>query len=254
METRRDERIQQLVQALKHSDKIHLKEAATLLNVSEMTVRRDLNTADIPVTLLGGYIVMAPRVNPASHYHISVQKNRLVKEKQHAGRLAAGLVRPHQTLFFDCGTTTPWIIDAIGDDVPFTGICYSLNTFLSLQEKPLCRVILCGGEFYPANAIFKPLTFKETLDHLRPDIAFFSAAGVDIQRDVTCFNVEELPIKHWAIKAALRRVLVVDHSKFGVVRAACMGPLTTFDTLITDRAPDNAFLSFAQDHNIRIHW
>lgn len=43
METRRDERIGQLLQALKRSDKLHLKEAATLLGVSEMTIRRDLN-------------------------------------------------------------------------------------------------------------------------------------------------------------------------------------------------------------------
>jgi len=43
METRRDERISQLIQALKRSDKLHLKEAAALLGVSEMTIRRDLN-------------------------------------------------------------------------------------------------------------------------------------------------------------------------------------------------------------------
>lgn len=49
METRRDERISQLIQALKRSDKLHLKEAATLLGVSEMTIRRDLNGHSGPV-------------------------------------------------------------------------------------------------------------------------------------------------------------------------------------------------------------
>jgi DeoR family deoxyribose operon repressor len=44
METRRDDRIAQLLQALKRSDKLHLKEAANLLGVSEMTIRRDLNS------------------------------------------------------------------------------------------------------------------------------------------------------------------------------------------------------------------
>lgn len=41
METRRDERLAQLINALKRSDKLHLKEAAALLGVSEMTIRRD---------------------------------------------------------------------------------------------------------------------------------------------------------------------------------------------------------------------
>ncbi len=41
METRRDERIGQLPQALKRSDKLHLKEAATPVGRLEMTIRRD---------------------------------------------------------------------------------------------------------------------------------------------------------------------------------------------------------------------
>lgn len=97
METRRDDRIAQLLQALKRSDKLHLKEAANLLGVSEMTIRRDLNSESAPVVLLGGYIVLEPR--SASHYLISDQKTRLVEEKRKAARLAASLVQPHQTLF-----------------------------------------------------------------------------------------------------------------------------------------------------------
>lgn len=56
METRREERIGQLLQELKRSDKLHLKDAAALLGVSEMTIRRDLNNHSAPVVLLGGYI------------------------------------------------------------------------------------------------------------------------------------------------------------------------------------------------------
>ncbi len=97
METRRDERISQLIQALKRSDKLHLKEAATLLGVSEMTIRRDLNSHSGPVVLLGGYVVLEPR--SASHYLLSDQKTRLVEEKRQAARLAAKLLKAHQMAF-----------------------------------------------------------------------------------------------------------------------------------------------------------
>jgi DeoR family deoxyribose operon repressor len=56
-------------------------------------------------------------------------------------------------------------------------------------------------------------------------MAFYSAAGVHIEQGVTCFNLEELPVKHWAMASAQFHVLVVDHSKFGKVRPACMGDL-----------------------------
>ncbi|VTP65766.1 Deoxyribose operon repressor [Leclercia adecarboxylata] len=89
METRRDERLAQLITALKRSDKLHLKEAAALLGVSEMTIRRDLNSESGPVVLLGGYIVLEPR--SASHYLLSDQKNppgRREAQSGAPGRLA----------------------------------------------------------------------------------------------------------------------------------------------------------------------
>ena len=101
METRRDDRIAQLLQALKRSDKLHLKEAANLLGVSEMTIRRDLNSDSAPVVLLGGYIVLEPR--SASHYLISDQKTRLVEEKRKAARLAATSSEASPGLLISCG-------------------------------------------------------------------------------------------------------------------------------------------------------
>ena len=250
METRREERLAHLINALKRSDKLHLKEAAALLGVSEMTVRRDLNGESGPVVLLGGYIVLEPR--SASHYLLSDQKTRLVEEKRKAARLAASLVQPHQTLFFDCGTTTPWIIEAIDNALPFTGVCYSLNTFLALQEKPECRVILCGGEFHASNAIFKPLNLHDTLNNLCPDIAFYSAAGVHARQGATCFNLDELPVKHWAMSMAQQHVLVVDHSKFGKVRSARMGDLGQFNVIVTNCRPDDETVALAKAQQIKL--
>ncbi len=250
METKRDERLGQLLQALKRTDKLHLKEAAALLGVSEMTIRRDLSARNAPVVLLGGYIVLEPRT--ASHYLLSDQKTRLVDEKRQAAQYAARLVQAHQLVFFDCGTTTPWIIDAIPHDLPFTAICYSLNTFMALQEKPLCRAILCGGEFHASNAIFKPLNFNETLNNLCPDLAFYSAAGVHPVQGATCFNLEELPVKHWAMAHAQYHVLVVDHSKFDKVRPARMGELSAFDAIVSDRRPDEALCAVAKAKQITL--
>lgn len=254
METRRKGRLTRLMQALHEADKIHLKEAAELLDVSEMTIRRDLSDNASPLALLGGYIVIEPRASAASAYLLNDQQALKTAEKRHAARLAAQYVRPHQTLFFDCGTTMPYIIEALSDDIPFTGLCYSLNTFLALQKKPLCRVILSGGEFHASNAIFKPINFQECLNNLCPDLAFLSAAGLHLRQGVTCFNLDELPVKQWALTMAQQRILVVDDSKFGQVRAACMGPLTAFDTIVTNKKPADAFVDYTITENVSLVW
>ena len=115
METRREERIGQLLQELKRSDKLHLKDAAALLGVSEMTIRRDLNNHSAPVVLLGGYIVLEPR--SASHYLLSDQKSRWWK-KTPGGKTGCDAGRTRSDPLFDCGTTTPWIIEAIDNEIP----------------------------------------------------------------------------------------------------------------------------------------
>ncbi|MFC0229247.1 DNA-binding transcriptional repressor DeoR [Serratia aquatilis] len=254
METRRDERINLLAQALKRSDKIHLKEAAQLLGVSEMTIRRDLSAEPTAVRLLGGYVVADPRATGVTHYFVSDQKARQVAEKKRIGLLAAPLVNENDTVFFDCGTTTPAIIDAIADDLSFTAVCHSLNTFLALQNKPNCKVILCGGEFKPNNAIFTAVGQHNELDAICPNVAFISAAGIALQQGATCFNFDELAMKHKAMAMAQQKILVADYSKFAVIRSVCIGPLTLFDRVITDRQPAKEFVDFFSEHAITLRF
>lgn len=236
METRRDDRINKLAQALKRTDKLHLKEAAHLLGVSEMTVRRDLNDGPGVVVLLGGYIVSDPMLNQ-SHYFVSDQQGQNVDRKRLLGQLAASMIAAGETVYFDCGTTVPWIIDAIDEDLPFTAVCCAMNTFLALKEKSACRVILSGGEFHQDNAIFTPLGQLSVMDSLCPDKAFISAAGIDIQQGASCYNLNELPMKLLALQRARSRLLVADSSKFGKVLPARIADLGAFDGLISDALP-----------------
>ncbi|MEK6307671.1 MAG: DNA-binding transcriptional repressor DeoR [Pantoea dispersa] len=252
METRRDERINKLAQALKHSDTLHLKQAAQLLGVSEMTIRRDLTGATQGVVLLGGYVMRDPRQNVA-HYFVSDQQNLNVSKKRLLAQRAAALVQANDTVFFDCGTTLPLVIEAIDNDLPFTAICSAINTFLALKEKPRCRVILCGGEFHADNAVFTPLEQVTVLDALCPKKAFISAAGMDAAQGATCYNLNELPIKHLALQRAQTKIVVGDSSKYGKVLPARIGDFSLFDMLVSDSPPPPALLAVLQAARLTLH-
>ncbi len=249
METRRDERIHKLAQALKRTDKLHLKDAAQLLGVSEMTIRRDLTEPASTVVLLGGYIVSDPKSH-AGHYFISDQHGQNAARKQRLAQAAASLIGENDTVFFDCGTTLPYIIDAIADTLPFTAICCAMNTFLALKEKPACNVILSGGEFHADNALFTPIGAHSILDDLCPTLAFISAAGIDKDQGATCYNTNELAMKHHAMLRARQRVLVADSSKYGKVLPVRIGELRAFDLLVSDSAPEQDLNNWLAQQNI----
>lgn len=252
METRREERLHKLSQALKKTNKIRLKDAAQLLGVSDMTIRRDLSAEPSSIALLGGYIVADPAASQATNYFVSDQKSKNVAEKRYLGQLAAGLVNENDIIFFDCGTTIPFIIDAIADELRFTAVCYSLNTFLALQDKPNCKVILCGGEFKSNTYIFTPVEQYNELDYIYPAKAFISAAGVSLKHGLTCFTFDEIRMKKQAMKVALQNILVVDNGKFDQVRPVRFGGLEQLHQIVTDRSLAEDFQQFCEQQNINV--
>ena len=61
-------------------------------------------------------------------------------------------------------------------------------------------------------------------------------------------------MKHRAMAMAQQKILVADHSKFGKTKPACIGPLTQFDRVITDRQPDADFMAFFNNNAIAIRY
>ncbi|MBN6710595.1 DNA-binding transcriptional repressor DeoR [Haemophilus haemoglobinophilus] len=225
-------RLEKLSFLLKQQPQIHLRDAAELLGVSEMTIRRDINSGNTPFKLLGGYIVFA---EPRKHeYQVLDQQTKHITEKLCLGEKAASLIEEDDIVFFDCGSTIPFIASQIDRNLRFTGICCSLNTFTVLSEKPNCKLILVGGEYSPHNAFFHSLNDQNEVDLIFTDKAFISAAGFSQEKGATCFNLQEAKLKRKAIAKSKNPILVVDKSKEDQLSSAFIAPLSSFNQIITD--------------------
>ncbi len=128
-----------------------------------------------------------------------------------------------------------------------------MNTFLTLSEKPACRVLLNGGEFSAENTTFTPIGCHNLLETLCPNKAFISASGIDAWQGVTCYNVNELAMKHQALARCATSYLVADSTKFGKVLPARIGELSQFQTLISDRPPAGPLSEILTEQGIALH-
>jgi DeoR family deoxyribose operon repressor len=110
-------------------------------------------------------------------------------------------------------------------------------------------VMLLGGLYQASSdSFFSSPESLEMLGRIGITKAFLSAGGVHIGRGVSCSNFHEVPIKQKALGVSLKRYLVVDSSKFGIVRPAFFAPLDAFDAVVTDgglTAADRAALDEA---------
>lgn len=235
MDKKTQSRIQKLEFLLKQMDKIHLRDAADILNVSEMTIRRDLNTHTGSILLLGGYIVKDLQKSNENSYQIFEQESKHIAEKMHIGRIAAEMVEEGDVIFFDCGSTIPFIASQIDSSIKFTALCCSINTFMVLQEKPNCELILCGGNYSRHNSFLTPIQLSNELNAICTNKSFISAAGVDAKQGVTCFNFEEAKTKQKAMAKSKQSILVFDHSKVNKIQQAYVADIGQFDLLISDQ-------------------
>ncbi|WLI78226.1 DeoR family transcriptional regulator [Kosakonia sp. H02] len=233
METKQKERIRRLVELLKKTDRIHLKDAARMLEVSVMTIRRDFSQEEepLPLALLGGYIVMVNK--PAAAVVSAARPHH--KDDLPVAILAAGLVSENDLVFFDNGPEMPLVISMIPDDIHFTGICYSHQVFMALNAKPNATAMLCGGTYRAKSDAFYAPDNHSLLDALNPRKAFISASGVHEHYGVTWFNIDDLPMKRKAMEQGMRKILLARYALFDEVAPASIAPLASFDVLVSDR-------------------
>lgn len=230
---KRRRRIDKILALLEVNESLHIRDVAQMLEVSEMTLRRDIALGDKRILYLGGYLVKTG-TNKASQYSLDSEKAIGLKNKRWVGRLAAEQIQNGDSIFIDCGTTTPHIVAAMRKDIECTVICYSTNIAYPLTHYPNVTLVLLGGVFYPASATFY---CEESIDYLNKfgiNKAFLSAGGVSLDRGVSCSNLHEVKVKQAIIGIAMKKFLVVDSGKFGQFRSAFFTEFAKIDTVITD--------------------
>ena len=255
IETKQHERLRRLSECIKRSGRIHLKDAARILEVSEMTIRRDLSS-DVenpyPMSLLGGYIVALAQ----PHTNLITSASDIITPDQtqelHIPNLAAGMVSEGDVLFFDNGQLIPTLIELIPESLHFTGICYSHRVFLALSRKKNATVLLCGGEYRPkSDSFYNPLQ-PCYLDNINPKKAFISAEGVHLDFGVSCYNIDDLHMKRKAMDKSIRRILLTKYHAFDETATGNMGDLAQFDVVITDRKLTDDYEAYCRKSSVKI--
>jgi DeoR family transcriptional regulator, deoxyribose operon repressor len=243
MAERKASRLRRLSGALYGRSALHLNEAAALLEVSPMTVRRDIAAAPERFTYLGGYIVAA---NVEAGYRIDREQDNHAGAKALVCAYAARMIRDGDTIFIDCGTTTPHLAHRLPPGLKATVVCYALNIAEPLAANPNVQLIVLGGLYNSSSASFAVDDGLRAFARLGVNKAFLSAGGVHPTRGASCSNFHEVAVKQAAMASAVEKHLLVDASKLGQVKPAHFASLDQFDSIIASTPSPEAARQFAE--------
>jgi len=227
------ERIERLSARLRDAGVLHLSEAAAHLGVSEMTVRRDLASAPHFFSYLGGYILLVGS-DPNSSYKLDKEADSHADAKELACRKAAELVEADDTIFIDCGTTTPRMTEYLPTSGTLTVITYAMNVAERVMKRSNTNLILLGGLFHASSQTFSGDEALRTIERVGVSKAFMSAGGLHSLRGATCSNFHEVPIKQAVMSHAGMSCLVIDSSKLEKIKPAFFAATNQFDRIITE--------------------
>lgn len=248
--SKREDRLGQLVLHLKTKNAISISELADLLNVSSMTIRRDLEILEKReiVKVLHGVAVYNPSrtTDQDNKSDYLLQKQELLKkdEKTRIAKAAITLINPEETIMMDTGTTVYYLAREISIHMPFTVICWSLNVLQELMNKFQCNLIFTGGIFHPETQMFESKQGREIISNKRASKAFISAGGFHKELGITCPFDYEIATKREAIHSSLTNILLLDSSKFGKVCTSHLANVDEFDIIITDANISNEYKEF----------
>jgi DeoR/GlpR family transcriptional regulator of sugar metabolism len=231
---------------------VRVSDLTTELGVSDMTIRRDLETLTqqgLLTKVHGGATVASEIAATTLEPGFLVKSSEQTAEKEAIAAAAARLVRPGMAIGLTAGTTT-WhlathLVD-IPDLVVLTNSIRILETLLT-DERPHRNVMLVGGIRTPSDALVGPLAVQ-ALVGLHLDQVFLGVHGMTERAGFTTPNLLEADTNRAFVAASERLIIVADHSKWDTVGLASIAPLNAADTVITDDGLDPAAIERLRAH------
>jgi DeoR/GlpR family transcriptional regulator of sugar metabolism len=246
------ERQRKILQEVKNKRAVKIFELSQLFNVSEMTIRRDLEKLDseglLQRTYGGALAIEKMALEPTFQEKDSLN----MEEKQRIGRAAASMVNEGNTVFLSTGTTTFQIIENLVNKRNITVVTNSLNNAYEICKLNNTRLFVIGGEVRKRSYAMIMPQIEESLKGICIDKFFLGVNGLSYEYGLTIPNPLEAQLCRLVIQKSRETIVVADHSKFGKVTLAYIVNLDEINKIITDSAVDREYIDQIKDKDIEV--
>lgn len=251
---------------------VRVNELTRRLNVSDMTIRRDLDALARQGAVEKVHGGAVPVGGTSAHEPGFEAKSALeLGAKDEIARTAARMVAPGSAIALSGGTTTFALAGYLLDVPDLTVVTNSVrvaDVFHTAQgagtaagtsgrapaagtageARPgAATVVLTGGVRTPSDALVGPVA-DQAIGSLHFDVLFLGVHGISVEAGLSTPNLAEGETNRRLMRSARRVVVVADHTKWGTVGLSSFARLDEVDTLVTDAGLSPEIRAELADH------
>ena len=244
------ERRNEILMKLQAERRVVVSELSQLYDVSEETIRRDLEklvNEGVAIKSYGGAVI---NENANLEVPFNIRKNYNVIGKQKIAEQIAAMVKDGESLMLDASSTAVYIAKALKEKKNLTVITNSIEIIVELMDMPEWKVLSTGGLSREGSfALVGPQTDK-MLKSYHVDKAVISCKGFDLESGITDSDELHANNKITMLGAAGKKILAVDKSKFDKTAFTAIGALDDITTVVTEEEPDRRWLQAFEEAGI----
>ena len=233
------ERQAYITQQLNIHNKVLSSDLSIQLNVSEDTVRRDLNELSEQGKLLkvhGGAL--------STGFHFTLQNQNIYshKEKQVIARKAVSLIKDGMVVLLSGGTTIRELVNALPVELNATFVTVSVPIALELLNHPNSEVIFLGNRLSKSAQVAIGAEVVTKLHNIKADICFLGTNSID-DGGVTDMEWEVIEVKKAMLDSAGLKISLAISEKLNTSQRFKVCRLEDLDHLITELDPKDPLLA-----------
>ncbi|HEV2480517.1 MAG TPA: DeoR/GlpR family DNA-binding transcription regulator [Puia sp.] len=241
----KEERFQYIISQINIHNKVLSSDLSAKLNVSEDTIRRDLNE----LTDSGQIIkVHGGAISKSFHFPYSERDIYKKEEKKEIARKAVALIEDGMLVIAGGGTTMIELARLIPDSLYCTFLTISPVVAIELGEHPNLDVHLIGGKLSPETQILVGSQVIHQLAEIQADLCFMGTNSLSLTKGITDSDWEAVQVKKAMIRSAQQTVILSIAEKLDSIQKIKVCSLADVTHLVTDLHPDDKLLSKYAPH------
>ena len=228
------ERHRQIIEYLAKDPKITVRKLATLLSVSEPTIRRDfteLHRKGLITKIYGGAILNRGGADGEIPFLLRENEKSTVKAK--IGAMAAELLHDGMVIMLDGSTSAYYLVPYLSKYKDIIVVTSGAKTAVALAEANI-RTFCTGGQMITNSFSYVGEQAENFVRKINADILFFSCRGISESGQMTERAIEEANLRRVMFSSCKKRILLCDSSKFGKTYFYNMGNVSEIDGIVSE--------------------